>query len=273
MTGDYELLDGAMVDLCSTDGSEDDDAAAANNDAVDDTADDAAAYNDDAAAAYNDDAAAAYNDDAAAAYNDDAAAANNDDAAAANNDDAAADDAAAAANNGDDAYNDYYNANAYGNANNDGESCPNDGVYRFSTTFAVPQQRHSWMATGWSASGQINMYTYDGDIIGTCNLKFSTTTSNRAASSRTVFAYAITIFSLALFVCVFIAVRRGSGFSLKDDARVFHRLRDDVVKSANFMRRKKPSTHDEVECDLDTAYTQDTSGTGTGTTFSRAWFA
>jgi hypothetical protein len=280
MAGDYELVHGARVDLCSTDGSADDDAAVANNDdaAVANNDDAAVANNDDAAVANNDDAAAAYNDDDAAAYNDDAAAAayNDDDAAAAYNDD---DDDAAAAYNGDDAYNDYYNANAYGNANNDGEVCPYDGVYRFSTKFAIPQLRN-WMATGWSALGQVNMYKYDGDMIGTCNLKFSTTTTHRAASSKTVFACFITVISVALFVCVFTVVRRGGGFSRGDDARMFHRLREDVVKLADSMvRRKKPFKNDDSDASfdtratLDTAYSRATTGTETGSTFSRAWFA
>jgi hypothetical protein len=231
MTGDYELVVGATVDLCSTYGSADDDAAITYND-----------------------------DDAAVAYN------------------------------GDDAYNDYSNANAYGNANDDGDgdgdACPYDGIYPFSTNFTIPRQRNTWKATGWSASGQINMYTYTGNVIGTCNLKFSTTTTHRTPSSHTVFAYSMTVISVALFVCVFIGARRGSGFSRNDDVRMFHRLGAGAVQSTtSVVRRKKTLENDDLDTtfdtratgDLDTSFdtcaTHATTGTGTGTTFSGAWFA
>jgi hypothetical protein len=87
------------------------------------------------------------------------------------------------------------------------------------------------MATGWRASGEIIVYTGGSNVIGKCNLSFSTSPTHSVASSRKIFAYSVTVLSLALFVCVFVGTRRWSGFNRKHDARMFQRMGDDVVQS------------------------------------------
>jgi hypothetical protein len=172
--------------------------------------------------------------------------------------------------NGDDAYNgdyayngdDEYNAYAYSaNDDNNGNGCPADGVYAFETYVAIPQQRNTWMATGWSASGEIIMYSSGSNVIGTCNMSFSTSPTHSPASSRTIFALSITVLSLVLFVCVFVGSRRWGGFNRKDDARMFQRMGDDFVQSTCSLccwkRKEQDAYGDSI---VDTRITHDAYG-------------
>jgi hypothetical protein len=82
---------------------------------------------------------------------------------------------------GDDNYQDdghYNNDDANGDDNNQGDgSYKNgnnaqcvleDGVYGFSTEITIPSYEGRWSDTGWKATGQLDIYSYGMEQIGSC---------------------------------------------------------------------------------------------------------
>lgn len=160
-TDRYEI--DQVLDLCELNAGEDDDAQQANGD------DDGYNYNGDDGANGDDNAGNNddfYNDDAAV-YNDDANA-QGDDAYAQGDDGGANDDANA---NQDD----YYNGDDANRLLDDAE-CPEDGVYDFAAYLRLSEGR--WLATGWGATADLQMYAHDGSLLGECHLAFDTKTTS-----------------------------------------------------------------------------------------------
>jgi hypothetical protein len=129
------------------------------------------------------------------------------------------------ANNGDDAYYDYDGGddNVYndddannGDDNNDddnnnnnqsGKDCElEDGTYNFSTELRIPQMNANWGDTGWKATGQLTMYTYKGEQLGSCTASFRTL-SEVGPSSKTVFLVMMPLAGVVLFILTYLALR------------------------------------------------------------------
>lgn len=120
---------------------------------------------------------------------------------------------------------------AYFNTNevNDADECPQDGVYKFETEFIIPSLGRMWRATGWKANADVKLAA-GGSVIGSCALVFETKAFGMSA--RRFFTIFASVMSVTLFVGIFLAIRRGNGYGVKDDAKDFHQMGDDLCEAA-----------------------------------------
>jgi hypothetical protein len=93
-------------------------------------------------------------------------------------------------------------------------TCPSDGRYNLNTTFYLPYYSDSWWATGWHASGQINLYAdmEEQILIGSCELFYTTkvTSSSRffhAPSAAVTVTVAVSIVGIFLVFSLFHTAR------------------------------------------------------------------
>lgn len=108
----------------------------------------------------------------------------------------------------------------------DAEECPKNGVYQFQYEFDVPSLGRMWRATGFKAYGDVKLASED-ELLGSCQLNFETKAFG--LSSKTFFAFVVTIMGVALFVGVLLAIRHGGGFLESDVSNYFRWLGSDVV--------------------------------------------
>jgi len=118
---------------------------------------------------------------------------------------------------------------------NDSEECPQNGVYGFEIEFTVPQFGRMWRSTGWKAYGSVQLAAH-GEMLGSCALVFETKAFG--LSSKKFFTIFVTVMGVAVFVGVFLAIRRGGGYGASDDAKDFHYMTDEVIHTVT-----SPCTH------------------------------
>lgn len=142
---------------------------------------------------------------------------------------------------------------------NDAEKCPQNGVYEFEYEYDIPCLGHMWRSTGWKAYGSVNLAA-GGKLIGSCELSFETKAFG--ISSKAFFAFFMTVMGLALFVGVFLAIRRGSGWKASDDARDFHWMGGEMINSCvsrcrNLfnINKKEEKKQEDLESTFDTEST------------------